>query len=108
MANIEIQSTVVGSDYDKVLDTQFKTFLTNPTVNTLTLEEFFQNYNDLFYQIPKEGESNSHTYILNQTLQYLNLKLANDTEIQLLLDEITNLRRQLLLDAEVIAKTQTT
>jgi hypothetical protein len=108
MANIEIQSTVVGSDYDKVLDTQFKTFLTNPTVNTLTLEEFFQNYNDLFYQIPKEGESNSHTYILDQTLQYLNLKLANDTEIQLLLDEITNLRRQLLLDAEVIAKTQTT
>ena len=108
MANIEIQSTVVGNNYDKVLDTEFKTFITNPTVNTLTLEEFFQNYNDLFYQIPKEGESNSHTYILDQTLQYLNLKLANDTEIQLLLDEITNLRRQLLLDAEVIAKTQTT
>jgi hypothetical protein len=108
MANIEIQSTVVGSNYDKVLDTEFKTFLTNPTVNTLTLEEFFQNYNDLFYQIPKEGDSNSHTYILDQTLQYLNLKLANDAEIQLLLDEITNLRRQLLLDAEVIAQTQTT
>lgn len=108
MANIEIQSTVVGSNYDKVLDTEFKTFITNPTVNTLTLEEFFQNYNDLFYQIPKEGDINSHQYILEQTLQYLNLKLANDTEIQLLLDEITNLRRQLLLDAEVIAQTQTT
>ena len=108
MANIDIQSTVVGSNYDKVIDTEFKTFITNPTVNTVTLEEFFQNYNDLFYQIPKEGDSNSHTYILNQTLQYLNLRLANDTEIQLLLDEITNLRRQLLLDAEVIANTKTT
>ena len=108
MANIEIQSTVVGNNYDKVIDTEFKTFITNPTVNTLTLEEFFQNYNDLFYQIPKEGDINSHQYILDQTLQYLNLKLANDTEIQLLLDEITNLRRQLLLDAEVIAQTQTT
>jgi hypothetical protein len=108
MANIEIQSTVVGSNYDKVLDTEFRTFITNPTVNTLTLEEFFQNYNDLFYQIPKEGDTNSHQYILDQTLQYLNLRLANDTEIQLLLEEITNLRRQLLLDAEVIAQTQTT
>ena len=108
MANIEIQSTVVGSNYDKVLDTEFRTFITNPTVNTLTLEEFFQNYNDLFYQIPKEGDTNSHQYILDQTLQYLNLRLANDEEIQLLLDEITNLRRQLLLDAEVIAQTQTT
>lgn len=107
MANIDIQSTVVGSNYDKVLDTEFKTFITNPTVNTITLEEFFQNYNDLFYQIPKEGDSNSHTYILNQTLQYLDLKLANDQEIQLLLEEITNLRRQLLLDAEVIAQKQT-
>jgi hypothetical protein len=108
MANIEIQSTVVGSNYDKVLDTEFRTFITTPTVNTLTLEEFFQNYNDLFYQIPKEGDTNSHQYILDQTLQYLNLRLANDTEIQLLLEEITNLRRQLLLDAEVIAQTQTT
>jgi hypothetical protein len=108
MANIEIQSTVVGSNYDKVLDTEFRTFITNPTVNTLTLDEFFQNYNDLFYQIPKEGDINSHQYILDQTLQYLNLRLANDEEIQLLLDEITNLRRQLLLDAEVIAQTQTT
>ena len=108
MANIDIQTTVVGSNYDKVIDTEFKTFITNPTVNAITLEEFFQNYNDIFYQIPKEGDSNSHTYILNQTLQYLNLRLANDEEIQLLLDEITNLRRQLLLDAEVIAQTQTT
>lgn len=108
MANIDIQSTVVGNNYDKVLDTEFKTFITNPTINVVTLEEFFQNYNDLFYQIPKEGDSNSHTYILNQTLQYLNLRLANDAETQLLLDEITNLRRQLLLDAEVIAQTQTT
>lgn len=108
MANIDIQTTVVGSNYDKVIDTEFKTFITNPTVNAITLEEFFQNYNDIFYQIPKEGDLNSHTYILNQTLQYLDLKLANDAEIQLLLEEITNLRRQLLLDAEVIAQTQTT
>ena len=107
MANIEIQSTVVGSNYDKVLDTEFKTFTTNPTINVLTVDEFFQNYEDIFYQIPKEGDVNSHQYILNRTLEYLNLKLSNDEEIQLLLDEITSLRRQLLLDAEVISQTQT-
>ena len=108
MANIEIQSTVVGNDYNKVIDTEFKTFITNPVIDVLTIDEFFQNYEDIFYQIPKEGDVNSHQYILNRTLEYLNLKLANDEEIQLLLDEITSLRRQLLLDAEVIAQTQTT
>jgi hypothetical protein len=108
MANIEIQSTVIGSNYDKVIDTEFKTFTTTPVIDVLTIDEFFQNYEDIFYQIPKEGDVNSHQYILNRTLEYLNLKLANDEEIQLLLDEITSLRRQLLLDAEVIAQTQTT
>jgi hypothetical protein len=108
MANIEIQSTVVGNDYNKVIDTEFKTFITNPVIDVLTVDEFFQNYEDIFYQIPKEGDVNSHQYILNRTLEYLNLKLSNDEEIQLLLDEITSLRRQLLLDAEVIAQTQTT
>jgi hypothetical protein len=107
MANIEIQSTVVGNDYNKVIDTEFKTFITNPVIDVLTVDEFFQNYEDIFYQIPKEGDVNSHQYILNRTLEYLNLKLSNDEEIQLLLDEITSLRRQLLLDAEVIAQTQT-
>ena len=55
MANITLQNTVIGSDYNKVIDTEFKTFGNNLTtgITQISLEEFFQNYNDLFYQIPK-------------------------------------------------------
>jgi predicted metal-dependent hydrolase len=49
----------------------------------------------LFYQIPKEGDTNSHRYILEKEADYLGV-IINQDDIQALLDEITNLRQQLL------------
>jgi hypothetical protein len=107
MANIEIQSTVVGNNYDKVLDTEFKTFGVNNIsgITQISIEEFFQIYNELFYQIPKEGDDNSHNFILNKTIEYLDVKLADDESIQALLDEVAFLRRQILEDNKTIAET---
>ena len=106
MANVTLQNTVIGSDYNKVIDTEFKTFGNNLTtgITQISLEEFFQNYNDLFYQIPKEGDLNSHTYILNKTVEYLGVKLADDESIQALLDEIDLLRRQVLENNKTISE----
>jgi hypothetical protein len=49
----------------------------------------------LFYQIPKEGEVNSHRFILEREAEYLGV-IIDQEDIQALLDEITSLRQQVL------------
>jgi hypothetical protein len=46
----------------------------------------------LFYDIPVEGEINSHTYLIQKSSEYANIGSNND-EIQALLDEITSLQQ---------------
>jgi hypothetical protein len=99
MSKIPIQKTVfLKDDYLKVIDTQFNQLLRSETEEvtpSFTIDDFFQLYEDLFYQIPKEGDTNSHQYILRRESEYLGINV--DTEdIQALLDEITSLRRELL------------
>lgn len=104
MSNIKIQTQTLGNNYSKVIDTEFKTFNQQiiQNVNIITIDKFFEYYDNLFYQIPKEGDINSHKYILNKTLNYLDLKLNNDELIQVLLDEITNLKQQILEDNKLL------
>ena len=55
----------------------------------------FELYENLFYQIPKEGDTNSHRYMLERSAEYLGV-IVNQDDIQALLDEITSLRQQVL------------
>jgi len=105
MSDINIQTQTLGNNYNKIIDTEFKTFVKSIVElnSTISIDKFFENYDELFYQIPKEGSTNSHLYILNKTLEYLDLKLENDESIQALLDEITNLRKQLLDDTQILS-----
>ena len=52
-------------------------------------------YENLFYQIPKEGDVDSHRYMLERSAEYLGVVVSQD-DLQALLDEITNLRQQVL------------
>jgi hypothetical protein len=83
--------------FGKVIDTQFHQLLNNTTEETpiFTIEDFFQLYEQVFYQIPKEGNANSHQYILQKEADYLGV-IINQDDIQALLEEITNLRQQIL------------
>jgi hypothetical protein len=98
MSQIPVQKTVFNKDaYGRVIDTQFSQLL-NQTVeetDTFTVDDFFQLYEDLFYQIPKEGDTNSHRYILEKEADYLGV-IVNQDDIQALLDEITSLRQQVI------------
>jgi len=109
MSNIQIQIQTLGNNYPKVIDTEFKTFnqQTTQNVNIITIDKFFEYYNELFYQIQKEGDTNSHNYILNKTIEYLGVKLADDESIQALLDEITSLKIQMLEDAKTLSNLNT-
>ena len=98
MSQIPIEKQVFDKDaFGKVINTQFSYLLNNQAEETptFTIEDFFQLYEDLFYQIPKEGDTNSHRYILEKEADYLGI-IINQDDIQALLDEITNLRQQVL------------
>lgn len=107
MSQIPIQKTVFNKDnYPKVIDNKFKQLLNNTIEEETTevsLEEFFQLYSSFFYQIPREGDINSHRYILEKEAEYLGVQL-NEDNVQLLLDEITTLRQE-VLDAQTLIST---
>ena len=98
MSQIPIEKQVFDkTTYSKVIDTQFSQLLSNTESETpiFTIEDFFQLYEQLFYQIPKEGDTNSHQYIIEKEAEYLGIIISQDN-IQALLEEITNLRQQVL------------
>jgi len=96
---IPIKKQVFDKDqFGRVVDTSFKQLI-NPQEEEetpeFTLDDFFDLYESLFYQIPKEGDTDSHRYILERGAEYLGV-IVNQDDIQALLDEITNLRQQVL------------
>jgi hypothetical protein len=98
MSQIPIEKTVYDKNtFSKVIDTQFSQLLNNQFEETpvFTIDDFFELYEQLFYQIPKEGDTNSHQYILQKEADYLGV-IINQDDIQALLDEITTLRQQIL------------
>ena len=98
MSQIPIEKQVFDKNgFGRVIDTQFHQLLNNQSEETpeFTIEDFFELYENLFYQIPKEGDTNSHRYILEKEADYLGV-IVNQDDIQALLEEITNLRQQVL------------
>jgi hypothetical protein len=98
MSQINIEKTVFNKDaFGKVIDTEFRQLISSTPEETpvFTLEDFFQLYEQLFYQIPKEGDTDSHRYMLEKSADYLGV-IVNQDDIQALLEEITTLRQQVL------------
>lgn len=98
MANYPLNKTVYNRrEYINVIDTSFTQFQPPPppVEDTITVGEFFGYYSKIFYDIPSNGATNSHEYLVKTSGQYINASTTSE-ETQLLLDEITSLRQQLL------------
>jgi len=98
MANYPLNRTVFNKEaYKKTIDTSFSQVETPPPSleTTISVNEFFNLYNTLFYQIPVDGDINSHKYLVQQSSQYIGSDTITE-DIQALLDEITILRQDLL------------
>lgn len=94
-----IKKVYSKTDYTKIIDTRFQQ-LGNISVNqqideTVTVNDFFESYNDLFYDIPSYGSSNSHEYLVKTSGDYINFDQDNEI-IVALRAEISQLRRDLL------------
>jgi len=74
------------------------------TVFTITIEQFFQAYNDLFFDIPKIG-INSHNTLIQQSTEYVGSE-QRDSELEALIQEVNDLRAQLLEAQQEIIQTQ--
>ena len=84
--------------YNRNIDTSFSQFVA-PTLPSASappsVQEFFQYYQQLFYVIPKEGNINSHRYLIDTSETYVGASGLSD-EFLALQEEITQLRIQLL------------
>ena len=63
-------------------------------------------YNELFYNIPELGETNSHEFLIKTSSEYINFE-ANQEEIDALQAEIAQLRIDLLNAQRQIVELQT-
>ncbi len=85
--------------YLKTIDTSFRE-LGVPTIQEQitaqpTVQEFFDLYNTLFYNINEFGPTNSHEFLIKTSQEYIGFEEENEI-IELLQAEIATLRTELL------------
>jgi hypothetical protein len=94
---INLDKTVyLKENFKRLVDSNFNFFIQNTDDTSFTISDFFKLYEQIFEFIPREGDVESHRYILNKEAEYLEIKTQDDSDLQVLLDEITKLRRELL------------
>ena len=96
--------------YTKIIDTSFKQLGVKTIQEQIdqqpTVDEFFNMYNELFYQIPELGATNSHEYLIKKSSEYIAFD-ANQDEIIALQNEIAQLRTDLLDTQKQVIELQT-
>jgi hypothetical protein len=97
MAKIDLKKTVYNKDqFNRVTGGRgFTTFTLDGDGVTFTVEDFFNEYDNLFLSIPVFGDINSHEYLVRRSSELVGFQRTTD-DIQPLLDEIASLRDQLL------------
>jgi len=108
---VNLSKTVYSkTQYEKVIDTSFTQLVNvssslSASLPTITTDQFFQYYQDLFFQIPKLGEVNSHEYLVITSGAYIGSTTPTDDTIQALVDEVTQLRQENLdLQQQIISQ----
>jgi hypothetical protein len=97
---VKLVKEVYGRNtYTRVIDTAFSELYTPVTASlataNITVDQFFDLYNELFFQIPATGEVNSHEFLVKRSTEYLGGGVLTDNE-KAYIEEINSLRQQLL------------
>tara|TARA_R110002153_G_scaffold108907_4_gene249634 strand:+ start:1823 stop:2212 length:390 start_codon:yes stop_codon:yes gene_type:complete len=108
MENVNLKRLVFNrKEFNNTVDTEFSQLVTQPDpsffdVNLATQSDFWILYDKFFYLIPKEGEINSHRYLVETSGEYIDYN-PNQEEIEALLAEIAELREENLEVRQQIA-----
>ena len=98
--NVDLNKEVFNKrDYEKTVNTSF----TQLGVKTIqeqidekpSIQEFFDLYNELFYEINELGPTNSHEFLIKTSTEYIAFDDNNEL-IEALQKEIADLRAELL------------
>jgi len=102
--SIQIKKTVFdNTGFSKVVDRSFNTFALPPVDTADDIDTFFRLYEELYYVIDVLGVTNSHQYLVKKSSELLNFDAVTQ-DIQPLLDEIAQLRREnLTLNQQVLS-----
>ena len=74
--DLKINKILYGKQtYGNSIDTEFSHYLSN---NIVDLNKFFQDYENFFFFIPKQGEVNSHQYLISRSQEYLRSQFPLD------------------------------
>mgnify|MGYP003625369495 CR=1 FL=1 len=110
MSDINIKRQVFDrSAFDNTINTTFTELTSSlnviPEPTIITIEEFFGYYNDLFYNIPKFGSTESHEYLIITSQQYVGPTTVDTQLIDALIAEVTELRQENLILQQDLANT---
>ena len=97
---INLNKTVYSkTQYERVIDTSFTQLIepvapVSPSIPSISVAEFFSNYQEIFFQIPKFGDINTHQYLIQTSQEYIGSGQVDDTLLNSLIEEITQLRQE--------------
>ena len=97
------------NQYEKVINTSFTQLVNvssslSVSLPVISVDQFFQYYQDLFYIIPELGDINSHQYLVITSGAYIGSTTPTDNTIQALIEEVTQLRQENLdLQQQIIS-----
>lgn len=107
MGKVEVKLERTGYDSVKLSRTvnrEFTAFATPaPIESSDTISELFRLYDKFYFEIPATGQSLSHEYLVTKSSQIYTPPAA-PVEVQPLLDEIAQLREELLQANQEIVK----
>jgi|TARA_R100000081_G_C4790429_1_gene157330 uncharacterized protein YPO0396 len=98
--NINLNKQVFNKRaYEKTINTKFSQLGVKSVQEEIneqpTVQEFFDMYNTLFYDINELGPTNSHEFLVKTSGEYIKTE-ENDELIEALQNEIAQLREDLL------------
>ena len=97
--NVDINLTTYRrNEFEKAVNSSFSEFgvTAEPETNIVdqvNIDTFFKAYDNLFLEIPKQGELNSHQYLTNRSGEYAGGEDIN-AEVEALTAEVTQLREE--------------
>jgi len=85
------------TEYEKTIDTSFSQLGVKTPQEQLeeqvSVDKFFTIYEEIFYEIPQKGETNSHEFLIKASSEYIGDEQQNEL-IELLRQEIADLRAE--------------
>jgi hypothetical protein len=100
-----VKNVYSKTQFVKTVNTEFSSPSTptvTPQIVTASVDQFFNEYQNLFYQIPKQGLTNSHEYLIKTSQEYVGTS-QDTSDLDALIDEIDSLRLTIFEQQQTIS-----